>query len=167
VAAATKQDQSKHHDVTIILGFQLEYSVKWEGYGDEANTWEPVQHFERCPELLRQFHQERGSAATRVATPRPTRLKIPKPRSAGLVSTTKQRQREYFDVEDILSVRWWYLAGGCGRKRKIRKRPEQVDRRLLQQFHQETGSVEEWIEREIVDLETAQEGRPPFNRGSR
>ncbi len=35
----------------------LEYLVKWEGYGNDHNTWEPAAHFKRCPEILQRFHQ--------------------------------------------------------------------------------------------------------------
>ncbi|KAK3309864.1 uncharacterized protein B0T15DRAFT_570549 [Chaetomium strumarium] len=80
-----------------------------------------------------------GLGCLHFASPRPTQLKM-----------TKQAPENYFDVEDILSVKvkYWHF-----------------DPRLQQQFHEEKGSVEAWIAREIRDLETAPEGRPPFNRG--
>jgi hypothetical protein len=37
-----------------------EYLVKWEGYRHKHNTWEPATHFEKCPEVLEQFHQKAG-----------------------------------------------------------------------------------------------------------
>ena len=36
------------------------YLVRWEGYGDEHDSWEPVAHFEKCPEMLQHFHQRTG-----------------------------------------------------------------------------------------------------------
>lgn len=41
-------------------GRRVEYLVKWEGYGHEHDSWEPVAHFEKCPEMLQQFHQRTG-----------------------------------------------------------------------------------------------------------
>ena len=35
-----------------------EYLVKWKGYGHKHNTWEPAEHFDRCPEILEEFHQK-------------------------------------------------------------------------------------------------------------
>ncbi|KAK4150401.1 hypothetical protein C8A00DRAFT_18056 [Chaetomidium leptoderma] len=37
-----------------------EYLVKWAGYGNKHNTWEPAAHFEECPEVLEEFHQKAG-----------------------------------------------------------------------------------------------------------
>ncbi|EAQ85571.1 predicted protein [Chaetomium globosum CBS 148.51] len=37
-----------------------EYLVKWAGYGNKHNTWEPAAHFEECPEVLEEFHQRAG-----------------------------------------------------------------------------------------------------------
>ena len=36
---------------------RIEYLVKWEGYGHDENTWEPLPHLEKCQRLLRRFHR--------------------------------------------------------------------------------------------------------------
>lgn len=33
------------------------YLIRWEGYSDENNTWEPFSHIRNCRGLLQEFHQ--------------------------------------------------------------------------------------------------------------
>ncbi|KAL2259865.1 hypothetical protein VTK26DRAFT_6315 [Humicola hyalothermophila] len=61
VASTTKKPQGEYFNVENILDFQVRYLVQWEGYGSGENTWEPPEHFERCPDLLREFHERTGS----------------------------------------------------------------------------------------------------------
>ena len=35
---------------------QLEYLVKWMGYPENQNTWEPRSHLTHCPELIQYVH---------------------------------------------------------------------------------------------------------------
>jgi hypothetical protein len=39
---------------------EREYQVKWVGYEHKHNTWEPASNFDKCPEVLQQFHQRAG-----------------------------------------------------------------------------------------------------------
>ena len=40
----------------------LQYLVKWQGYSEAENTWEPVDHV-HAPELVQQFHRQNPTAA--------------------------------------------------------------------------------------------------------
>ncbi|KAK4149901.1 hypothetical protein C8A00DRAFT_46588 [Chaetomidium leptoderma] len=70
VASTAEQVQvqvrgAKYFQVEDIQGWRQgeegrEYLVKWEGYGHKQNTWEPATHFEKCPEVLEEFHQKAG-----------------------------------------------------------------------------------------------------------
>jgi hypothetical protein len=60
--------QDNYFEVEDILdsrqrGKQIEYLVRWEGYGHEHDSWEPARHFNRCPEILQEFHQRKGLSA--------------------------------------------------------------------------------------------------------
>ncbi|KAJ3459939.1 hypothetical protein MRS44_016012 [Fusarium solani] len=51
-------------------GNRLEYLVKWKGYTDAENTWEPAKHLINAQRLLRNFHQRpRRSPRTPLAQP--------------------------------------------------------------------------------------------------
>ncbi|KAL5512840.1 hypothetical protein ACEPAH_3238 [Sanghuangporus vaninii] len=41
-----------------------EYQVKWLGYPEEENTWEPVEGLRNAPEILREYHERNGWPAT-------------------------------------------------------------------------------------------------------
>jgi hypothetical protein len=64
-------DDTEEYTVERILDHrttqegQDEYLVKWEGYGHEENTWEPLEHLRNAQLRLRQFHQAFPTRTTR------------------------------------------------------------------------------------------------------
>jgi hypothetical protein len=57
----------EEYEVEKILGSQkrgkrLEYYIKWKGYGQEENTWEPKANLANSPELVCTFHQSHPNA---------------------------------------------------------------------------------------------------------
>ncbi|KAL2166220.1 hypothetical protein VTG60DRAFT_3108 [Thermothelomyces hinnuleus] len=67
LAPTTEEVQEEYFEVEDILDWRLVYLVNWKGYGHKHDSWEPAEHFDKCPELLRQFHQRAGSAITQLS----------------------------------------------------------------------------------------------------
>jgi transposase InsO family protein len=41
-----------------VMDGEVKYLVKWKGYNDAENTWEPAKHLKNCHRLLRRYHQK-------------------------------------------------------------------------------------------------------------
>ena len=57
-----KVDQNQDWEVEKIMGKrtfkkQLQYKIKWVGYSDSYNSWEPVRHLTNCQEMLDEFEK--------------------------------------------------------------------------------------------------------------
>ena len=67
-------------------GRGVQYLVKWEGYDESENTWEPPKHLRKCQQLLREFHQTKQdqealprSQPNLPPPPRPQQAERPRP----------------------------------------------------------------------------------------
>jgi hypothetical protein len=64
----------EEHEVERIVRRKVEkgrilYLVKWKGYSEEHNSWEPVRHL-NCPEKIREYHQRVGQRGPNRRNPR-------------------------------------------------------------------------------------------------
>ena len=41
---------------------RLEYRVKWKGYIDKHNTWEPAPNLKNAPRMIKEFHKKHPAA---------------------------------------------------------------------------------------------------------
>ena len=48
-------------------GRKLQYLIKWKGYPESDNTWEPVEHVQ-APQLLREYHRRHPLEHIRAAS---------------------------------------------------------------------------------------------------
>ena len=48
-----------------IFRNQLQYLIKWQGYGSEENSWEPINNI-NAPRMIRQFHQTHPGRPSQV-----------------------------------------------------------------------------------------------------
>lgn len=46
---------------------QFQYLVKWEGYSDAENSWEPAGNVRNSPDLIKEFHMSHPTAAKRIS----------------------------------------------------------------------------------------------------
>ena len=53
---------------------KLQYLVKWKGYPNEENTWEPEVNLEHSPDLIEEFHHDNPSAPRRLDPSIPIRF---------------------------------------------------------------------------------------------
>lgn len=37
-----------------------QYLIKWKGYKDSDNTWEPIENLTHCQDMIKEFHREKG-----------------------------------------------------------------------------------------------------------
>ena len=62
-----KYPETREYEVKKILAHRyvrgrLQYLVSWVGYGNEHNSWEPIENF-KANNLLASYHESRGGVA--------------------------------------------------------------------------------------------------------
>ena len=65
----------------FAAGGQTEYCIKWIGYADSDNTWEPMSHLTHCKEFVQTFNQRLKSAGLTVGREPLEDIQSPGPRA--------------------------------------------------------------------------------------
>ena len=53
-----------HRDVGRGKRTKRQYLVKWEGYSDEHNSWEPLRHLTNCEDAIQEYWNEKEAQGT-------------------------------------------------------------------------------------------------------
>jgi hypothetical protein len=58
-----EDEDEEEFEVEVILDSDFSsgtpyYWLKWKGWPDSSNSWEPLYHLENCQELVKEFHSK-------------------------------------------------------------------------------------------------------------
>lgn len=91
-------------DKRIVSGGKTEYYLKWKGYDDSENTWEPVENL-TCPELIAKFEEQYKAKKQKKTEPAPTPTPPPKKQKVADSTTDDKKDKKKKKMDEKSEVK--------------------------------------------------------------